>query len=587
MSDGAQMRMAILVAGMHRSGTSALTRVLNIAGCDLPETLIEARPDNVSGFWESAPVVDLNQEILASAGSSWDDWRPFPGDWYESPVAEEFRERAATLVRSVFGGSRLFVLKDPRVCRLLGFWTEAVSACGVMPLVVSPIRNPFDIASSLHVRSDIDPGAGQLIWLRHVLDAEAASRGVRRAFLRYETLLEEPHAVVKRLENDLGVILPRASSPYAEMDIDEFLSPVLHHHSSDDRSHRSHPHLSIWIKEGFEILDRWARGEVREEDAADLDRIKAAFDDATPAFSRAMAAGRIAARSNRELRKELDGSQRDLGKSRRELEESRRELEELRRELDSSRRALEESQREWEDSRREREQRDERIRALSEDLEIARRGHVMALAQRRSRIGADEVGVDVLLDAHWLDQARRESGREPVLEFRRNGRKVTEVPIPARSGGVVRIPVRPRIHAVGDTLFSVHDASSGVALAALATPALRRARHVVGGVESRERPEVRGWVLDTRTPECARRVAFYLDGTLREVVVADLWREDIARSRGTGGRHGFLWRVPAALPVRDGTRIDIFDADTGRALEGSPVRLGGGRAVRSERRGGR
>ena len=67
-------KSAILVAGMHRSGTSAVCRVLSILGCTLPKTLSGSAPDNERGFWESLAVKDLNDRILASAGSAWDDW---------------------------------------------------------------------------------------------------------------------------------------------------------------------------------------------------------------------------------------------------------------------------------------------------------------------------------------------------------------------------------------------------------------------------------------------------------------------------------------------------------------------------------
>lgn len=570
MNDGGKRRIAILVAGMHRSGTSALTRVLNIAGCDLPNTLVKARRDNVSGFWESQSVADLNQDILASAGSSWDDWLPFPRDWYLSPVADEFRERAREAVQRDFGSSRLFVLKDPRLCRLLEFWFEIISDSGAQPVVVSPIRNPFDVASSLHVRNDIDPFVGHLIWLRHVLDAEAASRGVvKRAYLRYEQLVSEAHTLIDRLGNDLGVSWPKGSSPYAEMEIDEFLSPVLHHHRSDDTNQRSNPHLSEWIKTSFEILGRWSHGEVREGDIPKLERIKKAFDEATPAFSRAMAAGRMAARSNRDLLRRLECSRRELEESRRKMEESRREMEESQRGLEKSR---------WEVT-----QRDDRIRALSEEVEISRMGHVMAFAHRKSHFGVDELEVNVLLNSAWLDQTRRRGRTEPILELRCNGRRVAKVQISDHSHGVVQIPVKPRINTKGDTLFSIHDTLSDEVLAGLVTSAFRKARQIVGGIESRERPEVRGWVLDENRPERSRRVALHLDGVLRGVVVADGRRDDIARSKNTGGYHGFLWRVPEGLPVEDGTRIDVFDADTGRALEGSPMRIEGGRTIRSRR----
>ena len=309
--DGAK-KIAVLVAGMHRSGTSALTRILNIAGCDLPKTLMNPKRyrGNEGGFWESQAIMDLNQEILASAGSSWDDWRPFDQDWYRSPSIDEFRERARQLIQSEFGNSRLFVLKDPRICRLMGFWVEAVRAFGARPLVVSPIRNPLDVAASLQVRDHIDPSVGHLIWLRHALEVEADSRDLKRAYLRYEYLLSDAPTVVDTLGNELSVSWPRRSSPDTETKIAEFLSPELHHHRSEDASLLSNPSLSNWVKDSFEIFDRWTRGEVRKEDIPNLDRTKAAFDGATPVLGRALAAGQQEKERNRTLSNELDSFRR-------------------------------------------------------------------------------------------------------------------------------------------------------------------------------------------------------------------------------------------------------------------------------------
>ena len=375
-------RTAILVTGMHRSGTSALTRVLNIVGCDLPKSLSRPKRDNAAGFWESRAIMDLNQEILASSGSSWDDWRPFDQDWYTSPISGEFRERAKKLIKGEFGSSPLFVLKDPRICRLLDFWIEIVDASGTQPLVVLPIRNPFDVASSLQVRNDIDPFVGQLIWLRHVLDAEAASRGLKRAYLRYEQLLSEPQALIDRLGNDLGVSWPRRSSPYAERDIDEFLSPALHHQNSEDTSHRSNPSLSGWIKTSFDIFDRWSRGEAHEEDTHELDRIKAAFDDATPAFSRAMAAGQIAQQTSRVLSQELEASRHEAAEREGRIRDLSQELEASRHKTAQREGRIQTLSEKLDASRRKAAQREGRIQTLSEKLDASRR----KAAQREGRI---------------------------------------------------------------------------------------------------------------------------------------------------------------------------------------------------------
>ena len=291
-------KVAILIAGMHRSGTSAVARTLSLLGCDLPKTLMPAGRGNEAGHWESQAIMKLNDELLESAGSAWHDWGAFNPDWYNSPVIDAFRERAQAALESEFGASSLFVVKDPRMCRLLRFWVEAVEAFGATPLVVLPIRSPLEVAASLEARDGFDPSVAQLLWLRHVLDAEAASREVKRSFLRYDELLSQWQVVTDRLGDELGISWPRRSAA-VEMQIEDFLSPTQRHHEEKDANVLRNPSLSRWIKSSFEILDRWSHGEVRETDRAELDRVRAAFDEAAPAFSRPVAAARQAAQKSR------------------------------------------------------------------------------------------------------------------------------------------------------------------------------------------------------------------------------------------------------------------------------------------------
>ena len=186
--------------------------------------------------------------------------------------------------------SPLFVIKDPLLCRLLPFWIEALESFDARPLIVSPIRNPLDVAESLETRDGIDRSIGHLMWLQHVLSAEAGSRGLGRAYFRYDRLLVEPHAVVDRLGDVLGVSWPRRMND-ADEEIDQFLSTRLRHHSNDDTRVMENPRLSHWLRSSFEIFARWTNGEERKTDTARLDRIKAAFDDAIPAFDRAVSVG--------------------------------------------------------------------------------------------------------------------------------------------------------------------------------------------------------------------------------------------------------------------------------------------------------
>src|SRR5262245_44545850 len=57
-------RAAILVLGVHRSGTSSLTHLLSLLGAKLPERLLGPGHGNPLGHWESAQLMQINEEIL-------------------------------------------------------------------------------------------------------------------------------------------------------------------------------------------------------------------------------------------------------------------------------------------------------------------------------------------------------------------------------------------------------------------------------------------------------------------------------------------------------------------------------------------
>ena len=276
-------KTAILVVGMYRSGTSAITRILNILGYDVPKNLVQATPDNERGFWESESAVLLNNMIFASTKLTGKHWVAPDSDWFSSPAADEFREQAQALLLDEFGTSRRFVLKNPKLCLLLPLWIDALRGFGAEPLVVLPIRNPLDVAASLMKRDGIDQSTSLLMWLRYVLDSEFASRGLKRAYVRYEDVLEKNDAGTSEIERVLGISLSGDSAD-TRREINRFLSPELRHHWHEDAELLMNPAVSRWVQMSFEILGRWAHGQYKETDRADLDRIRSAFDEATPAF---------------------------------------------------------------------------------------------------------------------------------------------------------------------------------------------------------------------------------------------------------------------------------------------------------------
>src|SRR5215207_8974317 len=65
--------MQLIVLGMHRSGTSSVTRVLNMAGAYFgPEGIsTDANEENPKGFWERRDVRNLCDALLQSADADW------------------------------------------------------------------------------------------------------------------------------------------------------------------------------------------------------------------------------------------------------------------------------------------------------------------------------------------------------------------------------------------------------------------------------------------------------------------------------------------------------------------------------------
>lgn len=283
-------RTCLVILGMHRSGTSALGGVLSLLGCDMPRHPRGAEPQNPKGYFEPRPLNELNDEILASADSRWDDWLAFNPEWEQTPAAAEFSRRAGDILEQEYGGSNFFFFKDPRNCRLFGFWRERLEAANCQPVIISTVRNPWEVALSLQNRDGMPVQYGLLLWLRHTLDAEAAGRGLVRFHTSYEQLLTNWADLASRAAEVLGVAWPRPLDSVAP-EIDAFLEGGLRHFRADESGLRDNLLVSDWVRETYDIMNRWA---CKGEDQADhtrIDALRSAFEAAAPAFVQLARAG--------------------------------------------------------------------------------------------------------------------------------------------------------------------------------------------------------------------------------------------------------------------------------------------------------
>jgi hypothetical protein len=299
-------RVCVLVLGMHRSGTSALTRTLNLLGCDLPKTLVPEAQGNEAGHWESAPISKLNDALLESAGTNWRDFEPVNPEWFRSPKSGEFREKAVSALKEEFGASWLYVLKDPRICRIAGWWSTTIEAAGATPAIVSIVRHPLEVADSLKKRDNFDLSHGVLLWLRNTLEAEAQTRGRLRAFASYDGVLSNWNASLDRVAATLGLAWPKRQS-FVTPAIEQFLSEKHRHHrrALDAGADGAY----AWASEAFQIFDRWSRSGEQTGDYQALDRLRARLDEAGHAFARLVALQYYQQNQSLRLEKSLSASE--------------------------------------------------------------------------------------------------------------------------------------------------------------------------------------------------------------------------------------------------------------------------------------
>lgn len=220
---------SIIVLGMHRSGTSALTGVLSHLGADPGSSLIAGIEGvNPKGFWEHSEVVNVHNNLLTALGSSWDDERALPNGWWRSSVAGEFRTHLEEILLRDFGNSRLWILKDPRICRLLPLWNVILENLNTKPHFVICLRHPSEVARSLEVRDGIVRTRAYLLWLQHLLESERCTRGYPRIVVTYDELLSDWRSVARRIIEDLRLPL---EIPSADRRISDFVEPSLKHQS--------------------------------------------------------------------------------------------------------------------------------------------------------------------------------------------------------------------------------------------------------------------------------------------------------------------------------------------------------------------
>ncbi len=280
MTDAPLPSHIVLVLGMHRSGSSSVTRVLNLLGYALPKTLIKGNASNRRGHWESQPVARLNDRYLNGADLTWADWSPGKLKTVSAEDRQNFEQDIRALLADEFPAGHPVVLKEPRICRLVPHYRAALENQVPMTAVIT-VRNPLEVIASLVKRNALSETNACLLWLRYMLDAVSDTDGMQRAFIAYEDCISDPVTTLTMAAehsqlsypNDLQTVVP---------EIDEFLSTSLRNHTRtpEDVIHNDLTHG--WTSDVYEALRLLKHDPNAPTALATIARVRQELDEASP-----------------------------------------------------------------------------------------------------------------------------------------------------------------------------------------------------------------------------------------------------------------------------------------------------------------
>jgi hypothetical protein len=281
---------AVLVLGMHRSGTSALARGLQTLGVYLGNDFISPKPDNPKGYWEDRNIFEINERLLDLFGLKWEEVALIDDAQWEAPGVGALRAEAIAYLKSQFVSHELWGFKDPRTIRLLPFWHSVLHSLEVDECYLMVIRNPRSVANSLIRRHGMDAVTAHLLWLVYVVPN--LSMIANRPFIvaDYDLVMSDPRQELERIAKGLKIPLTVTSNAGIDQFASDFLDPKLRHSYFSLSDFELDLNLPPLTREAY----LWLRSMATDRTATDSPRFWTAWESSRKAVERLVAGTRSA-----------------------------------------------------------------------------------------------------------------------------------------------------------------------------------------------------------------------------------------------------------------------------------------------------
>ena len=257
-------KSVVCVIGMHRSGTSLISGILNLCGVNFGDEkkLLFNGLDNEKGHWENVDVMSINEKILNIFGGSWDNPPSFPDNW-ENDKSLFYLYEELDQIKENFSGV-VCGFKDPRTSITLPFWKKVFPN---MKYIIS-VRDPREVASSLFKRDGIQVRDGIVLWLIYFQQILLNTENSNRIFVNYQSVLDGGVAEIKKI---VSFIDHRdVSIENRTQELNNFISLDLQHNKSDKNNKLNSLNFSS-NKEKI-ILEIFIDALLKEGEAPKLDK---------------------------------------------------------------------------------------------------------------------------------------------------------------------------------------------------------------------------------------------------------------------------------------------------------------------------
>ena len=256
----------VVVLGMHRSGTSAITKSLELMGVGLGANLYPAGLDNPKGFWEDQDCIDINDALLKHLGSAYDRlglaWDEIQAD----SIVDDLKFRAVQHISDkLTQNNGLWGFKDPRTCRLLDFWNDVFSKLECDISFVLAIRNPASVVASLHLRNSIPSEKAYFLWLQHVIPSLSFTKSNQRVVVDYDEFLANPYQQLLRISSSLALSIPKKDNSLIIDFESNFLDQDLRHTRFTEHDLALDKHAPKIVLDAYSLLKKLANDDLSLE----------------------------------------------------------------------------------------------------------------------------------------------------------------------------------------------------------------------------------------------------------------------------------------------------------------------------------